>query len=121
MVKLVRKFVTDIRLSKLNAVKYSGIVAFLIFATSVTYKNLMGTSVKDAIITSGISAAILFVALYFMCFAIVKQMDKKDARIEAEKQREEEEGLKKEVGKKLIIRRKRKIDKLIMNSKNGEG
>ena len=70
MVKLVRKFVTDIRLSKLNAVKYSGIVAFLIFATSVTYKNLMGTSVKDAIITSGISAAILFVALYFMCFAI---------------------------------------------------
>ena len=45
MVKLVRKFVTDIRLSKLNAVKYSGIVAFLIFATSVTYKNLMGTPV----------------------------------------------------------------------------
>ena len=111
MVKLVRKFVTDIRLSKLNAVKYSGIVAFLIFATSVTYKNLMGASVKDAIITSGISAAILFVALYFMCFAIVKQMDKKDARIEAEKQRELEERrrrLEERSGKKVNNKKKKK-------------
>lgn len=111
MVKLVRKFVTDIRLSKLNAVKYSGIVAFLIFATSVTYKNLMGTSVKDAIIISGISAGILFVAIYFMCFALVKQMDKQDARIEAEKQRELEERrrrLEERSGKKVNNKKKKK-------------
>lgn len=91
MVKLVRKFVTDIKLSKLNAVKYSGILAFLIFGTSVTYQNLIGKPVKDSIIIAGITALVLFVALYFMCFAIVKQIDKQDAKIQAEKQKELEE------------------------------
>lgn len=115
MVKLVRKFVADIRLSKLNAVKYSGILTFLIFGTMVTYRNLQGVPTKDAVISAGIASAVLFVALYFMCFAIVGYMDKQDEKIESKKQMELEERrkrLQERSGKKVNNKKKKKNRKV---------
>ena len=111
MVKLVRKFVTEVRMSKLNAVKYSGILSFIIFGTMVTYRNLMGRPIKEAVITSGIASLVLFVALYFTCFSIVRYIDKQDAKDAAKKQMELEERrrrLQERSGKKVNNKKKKK-------------
>lgn len=89
--KFIKKFLDDIRLSNANKVKYSLVVAGIVFVISFISQQFKGASYNDAAIIGGMSAAIFFIVWYFTCFQIVRTMDKKDARESTKKQAEMEE------------------------------
>lgn len=91
MIKLIARFINDIRVSKANAAKYSAVVGAFVFIFVFMYQDFLGTPRKDTIIIGILTAAVLFVAFFFMCQGIARHYDKVEEKEEAKKQKEIEE------------------------------
>jgi len=121
--KIIKKYVTDIRVSKWNALKFGVIFAFLIFTPTFTYNKVYEklSNTDSAIIAIGTS--IVMGAAWALCSIIfVQNLDKRDIK-ESEKNKKiiDDRRIKAEMaasGKRMNNKKKKKYKKLLQEEDN---
>ena len=109
--KWLEKYINDVRASKANAVKFSFIVAAIMFMTFFIYNRIAGQETKDSIIIAGMIGVIFFVIWFIFSINLVKRQDRTAEKISQAKKKEIEERRERLASGKKVNNKKKKKNK----------